>query len=293
MATDIAFAVGVLALVAPAIPPALRLFLLTLAIVDDIGAILVIAVFYSSSIELAWLGVAGLVVLGVLGLRRLGLAATPWFVVLGIALWVAIYESGVHPTIAGVVMGLLAPATPALDREIVRSRADELVDVFTPQAALDTTRIARQAVSQLEWLEHQLHASSSLLIVPLFALANAGVELTAATLDDASSSTVTVGVVLGLVVGKIVGIVGATWGVVRLGRADLPTGATWRQVLGVAALGGIGFTVSLFIGGLAFEDANLVDEAKIGVLASSVLATLVGIALLRSMPLRGVRGARP
>jgi Na+:H+ antiporter, NhaA family len=282
MATDIAFAVGVLALVAPSIPSGVRLFLLTLAIVDDIGAILVIAVFYSSSIEVAWLAVAAVIVGAVLLLRRLGFNTTPPFVLLGVALWVAVYESGVHPTIAGVVMGLLAPATPALTREIVRSRTDELVDVFSPAAAHETTRIARQAVSQLEWLEHQLHGWSSLLIVPVFALANAGVELTADSLDAASTSTITLGVVAGLVVGKTVGIAGATWGAVRLGWADLPSGATWRQLLGVAALGGIGFTVSLFIAAFAFEDPVRVDEAKIGVLAASVLATLLASVLLRA-----------
>jgi len=281
MATDIAFAVGVLALVAPSIPSGVRLFLLTLAIVDDIGAILVIALFYSSSIEVTWLGVAGVVVAAVLLLRRLGFDTTPPFVLLGIGLWIAVYESGVHPTVAGVVMGLLAPATPALTREIVRSRTDDLLDVFSPETARETARIARQAVSQLEWIEHQLHGWSSLLVIPLFALANAGIELSADSLDAASTSTITAGIVVGLVVGKLVGIAGATWGAVRLGWADVPNGASWRQLVGVAALGGIGFTVSLFISSLAFDSPTQVDEAKVGVLAASVLATVLAWALLR------------
>ena len=154
---------------------ALVVFLLTLAIVDDIGAIVVVAAVYSSSIEATWLGVACVIVGVVLALRRVGLTTTPVFVLLGALLWVAVYESGVHPTVAGVVMGLLAPAAPALTREIVRSRTDELLDVFSPEAAHETSRMARQAVSQLEWLEHQLHGWSSLVIVPVFALANAGV----------------------------------------------------------------------------------------------------------------------
>jgi NhaA family Na+:H+ antiporter len=260
------------------------LFLLTLAIVDDIGAILIIAIFYASSIDFAWLACGIVIVVAVVILRRVAVTITPMFVLLGVALWVALYESGVHPTLAGVAMGLLAPATPALSREIARSQTDELLDVFTPEAARETTRIARQAVSMLEWLEHELHGWSSLLIVPLFALANAGVELTRASLEDASTSTVTIGVVMGLVVGKTVGIAGATWAATRIGWADLPRGATWRQLVGVAALGGIGFTVSLLIAALAFDDATRLDEAKIGVLVASVVATLLATVLLRARP---------
>jgi NhaA family Na+:H+ antiporter len=280
MATDIAFAVGVLALVAPSIPSTVRLFLLTLAIVDDIGAILVIAVFYTSSLDAGWLLAAVLIVAAVVVFRRFGFTATPLFVALGVGLWIAVHESGVHATIAGVVMGLLVPATPALTREIVRSRTDELLDVFSPEAARQTTRIARQAVSQLEWLEHELHGWSSLAIVPVFALANAGVELTADGLGDAATSTLTLGVVLGLVLGKTIGITGAAWTAIRLGVADRPEDVTWRQLVGAAALGGIGFTVSLFITALAFDDPALVDEAKVGVLVASLLATLLATVLL-------------
>ena len=178
-------------------------------------------------------------------------------------------------------MGLLAPATPELTREIVHSRADELLDVFSPGAAKETSRMARQSVSQLEWLEDQLHGWSSLLIVPLFALANAGVVLTADSLRAAATSTLTIGVVVGLVVGKTVGISVASWGAVRLGWADLPDDVTRRQLLGAAALGGIGFTVSLFITALAFEDPALIDQAKVGVLAASVIATALAVVLLR------------
>jgi len=282
MATDIAFALGVLALIAPSIPPAVRLFLLTLAIVDDIGAITVIAVFYSTSLDPLWLVAAGGIVAGIVLLRRVGLAPTPLFVALGVCLWLAVYESGVHATIAGVVMGLLAPAEPELTREIVRSRADELVDVFSPEAARQTSRMAHQSVSQLEWLEHQLHGWSSLGIVPLFALANAGVEVTADSARDALGSSLTLGVVIGLVLGKTVGITVASWLAVRLGWADLPTGVTWRHLIGAATLGGIGFTVSLLIAALAFEDPVLVDRAKIGVLMASVLAVVPAFVLLHA-----------
>jgi len=284
MATDIAFAVGVLALVAPSIPSTVRLFLLTLAIVDDIGAILVIAVFYTSSLDVGWLLAAALIGTGAVVLRRLGFTATPLFVALGVALWIAVHGSGVHATIAGVAMGLLAPATPTLNREIVRSRTDELLDVFSPQAARQTTRMARQAVSQLEWLEHELHGWSSLAIVPLFALANAGVELAADGIGAAATSTLTIGVVLGLVVGKTIGIAGAAWAAIQIGVADRPEDVTWRQLVGAAALGGIGFTVSLFIAALAFDDPALVDQAKFGVLAASLLATMLAALLLHDRP---------
>jgi NhaA family Na+:H+ antiporter len=282
MATDIAFALGVLALVARSIPPAIRLFLLTLAIVDDIGAILVIAIFYSAGIDPYWLaaavGIVGIVAL----LRTLGLVDTPLFVALGIVLWLAVQASGVHATLAGVVMGLMVPAVPALTREIVRSRSDELIDVFTPAAARETTRMARQSVSQLEWLEHELHGWSSFFIVPVFALANAGIVLRADSFGDAATSTVTLGVVVGLVVGKTVGITAASWIAIRARVADLPQDTTWRQLVGAGVLGGIGFTVSLFITGLAFEDPALTDEAKVGIMIASLLASAIGFALLRA-----------
>jgi len=281
MATDIAFALGVLALAAPRVPSGVRLFLLTLAIVDDIGAIVVIAVFYSSGIEAGWLLVAAGAVVAVVLLRRRLTTTTVPFVALGAVLWLALHEAGVHATLAGVVMGLLVPVTPVLGRDIVRSLTDELLDVFSPRTARETTRIARQAVSQLEWLEHELHGWSSLLVVPVFALANAGVTFTADSVADAAGSTVTIGVVLGLVVGKFAGITGGAWLATRLGVAALPEGVAWRQIGGAAALGGIGFTVSLFIASLAFEAPALVDEAKIGILVASVMASLVGALVLR------------
>lgn len=281
MATDIAFALGVLALVARSIPPAVRLFLLTLAIVDDIGAIVVIALFYSSGIEGRWLAGAVVIVGAVLVLRRVGFVATPLFVALGVALWLALYASGVHPTLAGVTMGLLVPATPAFTREIVRSRTDELLDVFSPEAARQTTRIAHQSVSQLEWLEHELHGWSSLVVIPVFALANAGIALSADAVGAALASSVTAGVIVGLVVGKMVGIAGASLLAIRIGLAELPAEVSWRQLVGAAALGGIGFTVSLFITGLPFESDELADDAKIGILAASAMATAVGALLLR------------
>jgi len=282
MATDIAFALGVLALVARSLPPVLRVFLLTLAIVDDIGAIVVIAVFYSTTIDGPWLAAAFAVVVVVVALRQLGVSFTPLFVVLGGCLWLALHSSGVHATLAGVAMGLLAPATPRLGREIILGRSDELLDVFSPESARATSRLARMSVSELEWLEHGLHPLSSLVIVPLFALANAGVALSGDALEGALSSPVTLGVLVGLVAGKTVGITGAAWLACRLGWAELPRDVGWREIAGVAALGGIGFTVSLFITGLAFDSVEIIAEAKVGILAASLLASVLGAIVLRA-----------
>jgi NhaA family Na+:H+ antiporter len=293
MATDIAFALGVLAVVARSIPSSVRLFLLTLAIVDDIGAIVVIALVYTSDLDVPWLG-AAVAVFGVaLAARGLGAVSTALFVALGIALWISLHASGVHATLAGVAMGLLVPTRPGLTREIVVSRAEQLLDVFSPEAARETRRIARHSVSQLEWLLHELHGWSSLVIVPLFALANAGVPLGADAVADAASSPVALGVLLGLVVGKLVGITGGAWLAIRLGVASPPDGATWRHLAGVAALGGIGFTVSLFITDLAFDDQQVVDEARIGILAASVLATVTGALVLRGTGPPGPDATRP
>ena len=281
MATDIAFALGVLALVAPGVPGALRVFLLTLAIVDDIGAIIVIALFYSGPVNIAWIfGAVLLLIAGYLG-HRLGLAFPPAYLGVGIGVWLALYAAGISPTLAGVALGLLAPASPRLTHEIVASRHDELLDVSSPVAARTTSRIARHAVSQLEWLEHLLHPWSTWLIVPLFALANAGITLSAGAFREAAVSPVGLGVAVGLVAGKPIGIAGASWMACRLGWTQLPSGTSWSQLAGVAALGGIGFTVSLFISALAFDDQQLATEATVGIFVAAVAASLVAIVLFR------------
>jgi NhaA family Na+:H+ antiporter len=278
MATDIAMAVGVLSLLGSRAAPSLKLFLLALAIVDDIGAILVIAVFYSDHINTEALLVAVVLAAAVVGARRLGINAIPVYVVLGFAMWLALHESGLHTTLVGVVLGLMAPTRPVLHRELIDETA--LTDLSTVEAARETTRIARESVSVVEWLEHMLHPWSSFVIVPLFALANAGIPLSASALSAASTSRITLGVVLGLVVGKLVGVAGATSLAVRLRVGALPSGVTRRGVLGVAALAGIGFTVSIFVAGLAFDDADLQNEAKVGILVASILAACVGAAIL-------------
>jgi NhaA family Na+:H+ antiporter len=255
MATDIAFAMGVLALLGPRVPSSLKLFLLALAIVDDIGAIVVIALFYSRGLHGWWLLGAVATVLLVVVMARLDVDHPIAYVVPGIVLWWCLHEAGVEPTLAGVVLGLLTPATP------------------------------RRGVPVLERLEHALHPLSTFVIVPIFALANAGVVLGSDAIDHALSSRVTIGIVVGLVVGKFVGIFGASAIAMRTRVGTLPDGVGLRHVAGIAVLGGIGFTVSLFITDLAFR-GEVVDDAKIGVLAASLCAATLGMIVLRVL-LRG------
>ena len=276
VATDIAIAVGVLSLLGARVAPSLRLYLLTLAIVDDIGAIAIIAVFYTADIDVRSLAVAAVLVAVVAGLRRAGVRAHAVYVTVGAGLWLALQDSGVHATLAGVILGLMAPTEPV--RDVID--ADELADVSSVEAARQTVALARQSVSVVEWLEHVLHPWTSFVIVPLFALANAGVPITNDALSAAASSPVTFGVAVGLVVGKLVGVTGATWLATRLRIGELPPGASWPSVVGVGALAGIGFTVSLFVTGLAFDDVALQDEAKIGILGASTIAAVLGSAIL-------------
>jgi NhaA family Na+:H+ antiporter len=280
MATDIAFAVGVLALLGPRIPQPLKVFLLTLAIVDDIGAIIVIAVFYSNSIEASWLLGGGAVVVVVALLRRAHVRYMPVYVGLGGLLWFALFESGVHATIAGVVMGLLTPAVP-FQTDVESQMVVDVLD-RTPGITLEDVRAAsfllRESISPAERLEDALHPWVSYVIVPIFALANAGITFTSDSLT--SDPRLLLGIVVGLVVGKTIGVTAMTWLGVRLRIGRLPDGVGWSQVLGVAMLAGIGFTVALFITGLAFDDVAAQDQAKVGILIASAIAAVAGVAAL-------------
>ncbi|MBA3728250.1 MAG: Na+/H+ antiporter NhaA [Actinobacteria bacterium] len=289
VATDIAFALGVLAIVGRRVPSGLKAFLLALAIADDIGAIVVIAVFYSSDVSWVALGVA-VALFGALALlHRLNVRWIAVYVVVGVGVWLASFLSGVHATIAGAFLGLLAPARPfqrpvAVSQEAHRV-AEETVDDPDPPDAdahhwLRLAELSREAVSPLARLGHGLHPWTSYLIVPLFALANAGVHLRGDALADVFDTNVTIGIVGGLVVGKPLGVCLATWLCIRLGLTTLPPDVTWRQFLGVAALAGIGFTVSLFISDLAIRDPEVREAAKFGILVASVMATVFGAALL-------------
>jgi NhaA family Na+:H+ antiporter len=277
MATDIAFALGVLALLGPRIPSSLKIFLLTLAIADDIGAIAVIAVFYTSDLSLGWLAIAvGLVGLTVV-MRLARVWYMPLYIIVGFGVWLATLESGIHATIAGVVLGVLAPA--------VALRPASEATTMEPESTVEQVRNmvfdVRETVAVTDRLEHALHPFSAFVILPVFALANAGIEISRDGLSDAAGSAVTIGVVVGLVVGKTVGVTLFAWLATTLGIGTLPDGVTTRDIAGVGALAGIGFTVAIFISGLAYTDDELVEEAKLGILAASVLAAVVGALILR------------
>jgi NhaA family Na+:H+ antiporter len=278
MATDIAMAVGVVALLGSRVHPSLKLFLLALAIVDDIGAILVIAVFYSDSIDMGMLALAALAIATIVAMREVGVQAIPAYVLVGSGLWLAMHEAGVHATLAGVVCGLLAPTAPHVPRDLIDE--DELLDVSSVEAARATVTQARSSVSVVEWLEHLLHPWTTLVIVPLFALANAGITIGGDQVSDALSSRVTLAIVVGLVIGKPIGITLASWLAVRSGLGELPQGVTWRALVGVASIAGIGFTVSLFVTELAFDDETIIADAKLGVLAASLVSAAIGSALV-------------
>jgi NhaA family Na+:H+ antiporter len=286
MATDIAFAVGLLTLLGPRCPTGLKIFLLSLAIVDDVGAIVVIAIFYSGGIDPAWLVTALVLLATVAGLRRSGVWWTPAYAFMGTLVWFATLESGVHATIAGVALGLMTPAVsadPEGAEDAIRS-ADLLLEYPSPEHVRSVMKQAEEVVPVGERLEHLLHPWSSFAIVPLFALANSGIKLGGGVLGDAFSSPVTLGVVVGLVVGKVIGISTASYLAVRRRWGELPAGVNWQQVIGASAVAGIGFTVSLFIAGLAFDPDGVVFEAKLGIFAGSVIAALVGWVLLRLQP---------
>jgi NhaA family Na+:H+ antiporter len=281
MATDIAFAVGVLAVLGRRIPAAARVFLLTLAIVDDIGAITVIAVFYTADLSMQWLALAGLGVAAAITFRRMRVWSPYVYVLCGVCVWFAMYQSGVHPTIAGVIMGLLTPAMPLLDQAQAREYARQSIpDELDAEEVRRYRFLLGESVPLAERLERALHPWSSYVILPIFALANAGIDLSGG-LGAAAESSITLGVALGLVVGKTVGITATSYVAVRQGWGRLPTGTSWPTMVGLAVVGGVGFTVSLFVTGLAFGDATAAAaDAKIGVLAGSLVAAVIGAALL-------------
>lgn len=281
--TDIAFAVGVLGLLGRRVPAPARLFLLTLAVVDDVGAILVIAVFYTADLDLAWLA-AALGLLAVMAVMRLLRIWATWaYVVVGVLAWLATLESGVHATLVGVAVGLLAPATPLLREEVARRYAQQaLADRRLDADELHRLRfLLRESVSVVERLQSRLHPVSAYVVLPVFALANAGVDLGGGRLAAAVGSPVVFGIAAGLVIGKPLGILLAASLAVRVGVGRLPADTGWAMVAGLGAVAGIGFTVSLFLAGLAFPgDELLTENAKVGILAGSLVSAAVGALLL-------------
>ena len=282
MSTDTAFALGVLALVGPGVPDRVRTYLLTFALVDDVAGIVVIALFYSGHINLAALG-AGLAILGaVIVARRRGIRYGPVYLLLGVAAWVAFFESGVDPVVVGLAMGLLALAYPATRSDL--EQATESFRLFreqpTPELARGARESVRLAISPNDRLQQLFHPWTSYLIVPLFALANAGITVNGSFLARAYTSPVTLGILFGYVVGKPVGTVGAAWLLTRLSRGRIRPPVGWAAVTGAGAIAGIGFIVSLLIASLAFRGSQLA-EAKVGILSAALCASVLGWAIFR------------
>nr|WP_314480151.1 Na+/H+ antiporter NhaA [uncultured Pseudomonas sp.] len=290
-ATDIAFAVGVLALLGKSIPSNIRVFLLALAIIDDIIAVLIIAVFYSGGLDYLGFAVAAVGLLLVIALQRIGVGSAFAYVIPGAITWVGVLMTGAHPTLAGVVLGLMTPVTsrPMWERpvEAVSRISEEVVgrakdaaqgasELLTP---LKQLRVAqREVLPPVVRVQNALHPWVAFGIMPLFALANAGVSLSGVNLDSETPRWVMESVMAALVIGKPVGIVGISWLMVRLGICSLPPGVNWSGITLIGLLAGIGFTMSIFIANLAFANPAALGAAKLGVLAGSVVAATLGLA---------------
>ncbi len=252
VATDIALAVGLLAMIGTGAPESLRSFLLALAVIDDIGAILIIAFVYSTGIAYSWLLAAAIVIAWILLMKRVGVVSTSVYVIAGIFLWFALYKTGVHPTLAGVILGLL-----------------------TPNIARDENG------SVIEWLEHKLHPMSSFIVVPLFAFANTGVKITTETIESAATSLVAWGIFFGLVLGKPIGILASSLGAKKLKLVELPKSANIRLLGATGSAAGIGFTVSIFIAQLAFSDPQIKDIAVLAVIVASIVSAAIAALMFK------------
>lgn len=299
MATDIAFALGVLALVGKRVPTSLGVFLTTLAIVDDLGALIIIAVFYTEQIGLNYLALAGIPLLGLIVLNALGFRNPLLYMIFGIVLWYFVLKSGVHATIAGVVVALTIPASTRVDQNRYVEFARGMIDRFAGQienlgpkhttsdqqtVVFAIEKAGKEVETPLRRLETQLLPWTSFAILPVFALANAGVRVDFSS-DQGMPMRVLLGVAAGLLVGKPIGVFAASWLCVRLGIGDLPAGVRWSHIHGAGWLAGIGFTMALFIANLGFSGSpTALDAAKLGILAASVLAGIVGWCLLMASP---------
>ena len=292
MATDIAFAMGVLAILGRRAPQELRVFLLGLAVVDDLGAIAVIAIAYTESIDFTSLAIAGALVAVMFASYRLGFGYAVVTAALSLMIWAAVLKTGIHATVAGVVIGALMPSQPNYNQREFGEEADALMaEYHTAVAAGDRDRseaiigemeeLSQGTEAPLERLERLMHPWASYVILPIFALVNAGIDFRGAESEIRFSNSVLIGVFAGLLVGKVVGITLFPWAASKLGVVDLPENVTWTHVIGVGFVAGVGFTVAIFISGLAFEDAGLVATAKLGILLASLAAGLAGYLILR------------
>jgi NhaA family Na+:H+ antiporter len=261
VATDIALAVGLLTMIGPSVAASLRSFLLALAVIDDIGAILIIAFVYSTGIKVSWLAAAALCIAMIAMLKKAGVESTLIYSLFAFTLWFCLYKTGVHPTLAGVILGLM---TPNIVRK--RTRVEDIED---------------GSVSVIEWLEHKFHPISTFFVVPVFAFANTGVVITAESIKDATQSVIAWGIFFGLVIGKPLGVLIASIAAKRSKLAEFPEGATNSSILATGSAAGIGFTVAIFIADLAFDDAQTQDIAVLAVIVASVVSALLSIALFK------------
>ncbi len=296
MATDIAFAISALVLLGKRVSPALVTFLVALAIVDDLGAVIVIAVFYTEQIQFLPLGLAGISFIIMVVLNRVGIhMILPYFIV-GLFMWFFMLESGVHATIAGVIAALSIPSRPKQAPKNFTKHTKDLLDKYDSYPVCEDHRIhgKQKAIllnikdsidavdSPAARLEHNLHLPVALLVIPLFALANAGIAIDFSSIGETIVTPVSMGIMAGLILGKVLGIFGVAWLAIKLGIAKLPEGSSMNQVFGVAFLGGIGFTMSIFVADLAFVgNETLIFQAKVGILAASLFAGLFGFIWLR------------
>ena len=261
VATDIALAVGLLTMIGPSVAASLRSFLLALAVIDDIGAILIIAFVYSTGIKFSWLAAAALSIAMIAMLKKAGVESTLIYSLFAFTLWFCLYKTGVHPTLAGVILGLM---TPNIVRK--RTRVEDIED---------------GSVSVIEWLEHKFHPISTFFVVPVFAFTNTGVVITAESIKDASQSVIAWGIFFGLVIGKPLGVLIASIAAKRSKLAEFPEGATNSSILATGSAAGIGFTVAIFIANLAFDDAQTQDIAVLAVIVASVVSALISLTLFK------------
>lgn len=297
MATDIAFVVGIMALLGNRVPLSLKIFILALAIADDIGAVLVIAIFYTAEISTTALLVAGIVILVLIILNKLGTISLIPYTILGVVLWLAFLKSGVHATIAGVLLAFTIPASSRYNTNEFSDRVKKLIKNFDETGdhwknvlnnserqhdvhAIETS--CEKVLTPLQRFEHALHPWVAFFIIPIFALANAGVTLAGLDILDSLFSPVSIGIIAGLFIGKQFGIFVFSFIAVKFKLASLPEGVNWKNLYGAAILAGIGFTMSLFIASLAFTDPVLMDLAKIGILSGSLLSGIAGFMFLKT-----------
>lgn len=294
IATDIAFALGILALLGNRVPVWAKVFLTAVAVVDDLIAVVVIALFYTSKISMTALAVSGGAILVLLIMNRANIRSIALYLFVGLILWVAVLKSGVHATIAGVVLGFMIPASPHKNRERLLDTIEKGVSLFrdslrTPDKEDDETALhyleegIEKLESPLHKLEHKLHPMVAYFIMPVFAFANAGVALSAEQATIAFSSTLTLGIIFGLFLGKQIGIMLSVWISNKLGIVKLPeSDKVWTIFYGIACLTGVGFTMSLFIGGLAFTDPQFIEYSKVGIFVGSLLSGLLGYFFLKT-----------